>query len=790
MADSLEPWVDEPSRREFSISPVRVEVRLYRRSRSASCVSQKPSHLEYFLQCHLTGEPKESGVPSLTGWDELPSCYEIRRRWPDIVKFHESLVAELGCKKAPDLPSPDLYNTENFVQSMAATGDACALSKGRLNEEDVSHKELFGLHTVYIEKYLQPYFAEVSAILKDIPPEVLCSSKAFRQFATGGPSSLARKKTFGALEPASLEAASKAMRETWRKAARAKKTAASEPPATILPSVVTPAVASSPKARTDSSYQDGYDSSPSSCGGTLRSRAVKMPDSSPGKSPSHYQYFATSIDIEPEVFGALSEYELVNKMMARERREQARNTLLDQPALRPTAPGGRTLKKRGILTRSSPILMNAGTRLVPIAHTVTPNHRPDRNLRLETMMVDICAGVRTIILGEDPPKPGNEGGNQHNKRNQPLENSTDDRFEGSQRDVLVVYRTYRRLLGEELPMRGRLTDGPEDTEDSEEEDSEEETDEQQRQRRNDQERMAFVRDLGVCPELMPISWQTVFNWIDRKSDLAEDCRVKSTCQALLRALKDWRQFEASVAQSYLGVSLNMLFQWLWPCALYNNCAQMLTWIGQHEFQKIRQPTPEVVSKDDREQLEAIFKVLDVHDRGFITAEDLAGGPSQDSATKSKNIVDVDTVKAVYGGAPIRLVQFLEIMCEDNFRGHDAAAYCQLEDGHRLVYVERNVTDCRGWVYQDAPKSEETQRALIEAVELEIERWKSFGLNHRRAILNNPTGLSIGSVFKRGSIDPMEHLPLSARQDAIKKTERLTLSGSAFIAGGTIGGTFP
>merc|ERR1719263_1305202 len=109
-------------------------------------------------------------------------------------------------------------------------------------------------------------------------------------------------------------------------------------------------------------------------------------------------------------------------------------------------------------------------------------------------------------------------------------------------------------------------------------------------------------------------------------------------------------------------------------------------------------------------MENIFNLLDVKKRGSISAEDLCGGSTQDTTeAKLKNIVDLDTVRAVYGDAPIRLLQFLEIMCEDNFRGHEEATHCLLDDGNRLVYVEREVTNCRGWVFQDAPESEERQR---------------------------------------------------------------------------------
>jgi len=354
-----------------------------------------------------------------------------------------------------------------------------------------------------------------------------------------------------------------------------------------------------------------------------------------------------------------------------------------------------------------------------------------------------------------------------------VEINAEDSVEGSPEATLIVYRTYRRLLEEDTPMtvKPAATDAADPAE-AEDDDECLMSEEEQRQRRHEKERMAFVRDLGVCPELMPITWQTFFTWIDRKSDLAEDCRIKSTCQALLRALRDWRQLEASVAQSYLGVSLNMLFQWVWPSAAYSNVARMLTWIGRHEFEKIRQTTPRVISKEDREQLEGIFSALDVHKRGHISAEDLAGGASRDSREAAlRNIVDVDTVRAVYGRAPrIRLLQFLEIMCEDNFRGHDEASHVLLEDGRRLVYVSREVTGCHGWLFQDAPRSEEYQRALVDAIELEVSRWQSLGRIQCRSL--EPAAMKRGSV-----VDPTELLPSPTNKP------QKTLAGAVKVYGG-------
>jgi hypothetical protein len=388
---------------------------------------------------------------------------------------------------------------------------------------------------------------------------------------------------------------------------------------------------------------------------------------------------------------------------------------------------------------------------------------------MDMMLGDICAGLRTIILKEDSPE-GRVAGRRPNCFSQ------SDRIEGNQEGTLIVYRTYRQLLEEDTQTQRHSHDHDGEADgDAESEDECTLLEDEQRQRRHDREKL--VKDLQVCPEMMPISWHSFLMWVQKRSDLADDCKVKSTCGFLNRALKAWRDLEASAAQSVLGVSLNMMLQWIWPCATYDNIARMLTWIGRHEFEKIRQPTPRVISREDRAQLESIFKNLDHRQQGHISAEDLAGGAAQDSEAKVRNIVDADTVKAVYGSADIAFFQFLEIMCEDNFRGHEDAMTAQLEDGRRLVYVSREVTRCSGWLLRDAPKSEESQRALVDAIELEVGRWKNLGQIQRK----NVTHASCSPQRQQSqhfNPEPTELLPSS-----LAKVRKTLAAGSQAVAAG-------
>jgi len=791
--------------RVLSVSIVRVEVRLYRRSRTASYVSQQAPHFEYFLRCRWTGEPQWTQDPDVqwNWWDELPPCYEIRRKWNEIVRFHEALATELTHNdkqrvrtKLPELPSKG--NLDAFMKSIAATGDVCALSKGRLDAENSSHEDLSNLHNVYVEKYLAPYFSDVSAILSEAHPDVLCASKALRQFATSGPSSLQRRseQAFDLENQSAMDAAARVLRDTWKREAQAKKVTKAEPgpPRGVSLPVIVVAPPSLGESQSDGALTEATRR------GAPRSRRANPDDEEPSlrkltflarpekpKNTSHYKFFA---QVTGESFG-INDREVMHRMDQKERRDNARKTMLDPNVFEKESvnqPSGRQMTLRPTLARSTAEVLTpkAGSRMAEpkkkdkldnkkhrettilseqsLVNCIAAGHRPDRNLRLAIMMADICAGLRTIMLGEDAPE-----GQRGRRRNQPVDLSHYDRVEGSPEAALIVNRTYRRLLEEDMQILGKTNADVEDLDDAQSDD-EELPEEELRQRRHEKERMAFVEELGVATELMPISWQTVFQWIDRKSDLAEECRIKSTCQALLRALKFWRQLEASVAQSYLGVSLNMLFQWIWPEARFDNIARMLTWIGRHEFEKIRQPTPRVISREDRAQLESIFGMLDNKKRSFITAEDLAGGESSSIESQLRNIVDVDTVRAVYGRGPIRLLEFLEIACEDNFRGHDDASHVQLEDGRRLVFVARQVTGCRGWLLQDAPQSEETQRSLVEALEIEVDRWKSIGQIPGKVL----EGCSI--------LEPTEYLP------AVSKYNRRSLGTSARLAGGLIGGT--
>lgn len=228
------PWPEEApcffQRRELTLSVPRVELRLYRRTHTSSDVVSDPPHFVYIVRCEWTGERRlgrepasSSGSPrsprSPSGlcfkaesealapgfeapwpwWDLLPETYAVRRRWPDIVRFHKALANDLAYDslhgrrrvKARVPTLPDRGDLNSWLQGYAAIGDACCLgrplpSDAFPKEREHCLQELRDLHWMYVMNRLSPYFAEVNAILQELPTDVLAGSTALRRFVTGG----------------------------------------------------------------------------------------------------------------------------------------------------------------------------------------------------------------------------------------------------------------------------------------------------------------------------------------------------------------------------------------------------------------------------------------------------------------------------------------------------------------------------------------------------------------------------------------------------------------------------
>mmetsp|Transcript_77642 Transcript_77642/g.128671 ORF Transcript_77642/g.128671 Transcript_77642/m.128671 type:complete len:346 (-) Transcript_77642:35-1072(-) len=282
-------------RREISVTILKCDVRLYRRTRTSADVSRCPPHFVYHMRIDVSGQPGErkdwkalrsprraqspdprrpnsrssagSSNASLADapnggpwWDALPERYFVKRRWQDLTRFHEALTTNLavdpgtGCNrvkgKIPMLPSKG--DLDAWLHAYAATEDACALSRklplappalsvslGRNIQAQMA--DLDGLHWVYVEQRLAPYFQEVNKILRELPTEILASSAGLFNLIVPGSKGLRersvsmnnsssapvfRKRFMG---KAPLVPCVEDINEAWRRQQSAKQRAASQP---------------------------------------------------------------------------------------------------------------------------------------------------------------------------------------------------------------------------------------------------------------------------------------------------------------------------------------------------------------------------------------------------------------------------------------------------------------------------------------------------------------------------------------------------------------------------------
>merc|ERR1712072_1345062 len=166
----------------------------------------------------------------------------------------------------------------------------------------------------------------------------------------------------------------------------------------------------------------------------------------------------------------------------------------------------------------------------------------------------------------------------------------------------------------------------------------------------------------------------------------------------------------------------MMLQWTWPFAKSNEIARNLTWMCVYELQKICFPEPEVIEAPERRRILTLFKEMDSRKCGFCTPQDIAGGDEW-TRDEVKNLVDAHTVRTVCGNGDMDRDTFLELMCEDDRRGHEDARRVFLKDGRSLIYQVRGVLGFRGWLLEVVPPHEEPKRRVIDALEAEVRHWK-------------------------------------------------------------------
>lgn len=151
--------------------------------------TSSPSSASRSVSGGLLSPSSQQGLLKGPWWDPLPSRYVVKRKWHDLVNFHQVLVKDLlydssrGIRRVKSHQNPVLpkqADLEAWIQEYATVGDACALKRGE------QWNELGDLHWVYTEKCLGPYFEEVNRLLQELPTELLLGCAALRRFVTVG----------------------------------------------------------------------------------------------------------------------------------------------------------------------------------------------------------------------------------------------------------------------------------------------------------------------------------------------------------------------------------------------------------------------------------------------------------------------------------------------------------------------------------------------------------------------------------------------------------------------------
>merc|ERR1711865_598801 len=110
--------------------------------------------------------------------------------------------------------------------------------------------------------------------------------------------------------------------------------------------------------------------------------------------------------------------------------------------------------------------------------------------------------------------------------------------------------------------------------------------------------------------------------------------------------------------------------------------------------------------------------MDCKGHGFCTPQDISGGERPDEI---RNIVDANTVRAVCGDECVGLNSFLELMCDDEYRGHDESTRVCLRDGRYITRQPHDAVGFCAWVLEDehvTPEGEQIRR-VVDALEAEI-----------------------------------------------------------------------
>jgi len=220
--------------------------------------------------------------------------------------------------------------------------------------------------------------------------------------------------------------------------------------------------------------------------------------------------------------------------------------------------------------------------------------------------------------------------------------------------------------------------------------------------------------------LAPIRWQTVMMWVQHSQDFAGDVRSKQVYGACRAGVETLWKAESTLppTQRHGGVKLEMLFRWIWPHSSTLDIARMFSHLCRFELERVRVSTPPVIAEATRETHTRAFQKMDKRGCGFITPLDIAA---------DEDNVDEKTVKEIIGEEDIYLPKWLELVCEDSYRGHEEAQQAILQDGRGVRLHRCDAADMKIWTLRNPPKSDKRIWCRIQALEREIRSEAAMAL---------------------------------------------------------------
>jgi len=347
--------------------------------------------------------------------------------------------------------------------------------------------------------------------------------------------------------------------------------------------------------------------------------------------------------------------------------------------------------------------------------------------KVTTMMCDLYEGFRVAILGKQPEPLKSE------KVWPPLGAPTS----GSKEEALRVYKTYCDLIGSEAQRVAANASSSEDELSkshpssalgcSPSSTSSSNVTPSQQAPSSQRKWKGRADRTNSKQQLPPMSWASIYEFVEERVTFSGDARRKSIMGALLRALKAWHGRRASEEMRRSGVPIVQLFRWMWPSMNNTGASKMLSHMCLLEVQKLRCTTPPVISDEERCMLRSIFQDMDVQRRGYCTPVDIAGGEVQDIKTMNRNTLNVGDAKKMLGEtARFDLRQFLELMCSNGFRGHEDASRMVCEDGRILTLHTQPGAGFKGWVHQHPSEPDKKIWDRVAALEAEILKLREVG----------------------------------------------------------------